>query len=76
MSMGAMYAVKENRCYTITEADAKQFQKAGYDILDEKNKVVAYGAGKMIAYEKYAEVLAENEKLKAEVAKLKEKKAK
>lgn len=71
-----MYAVKENRCYTITEADVNHFQKAGYDILDEKNKVVAYGAGKMIAYEKYAEVLAENEKLKAEVEKLKAKKAK
>jgi hypothetical protein len=66
-----MYAVKDNRQYTITKADAEPFRKAGYDIVDDKGKVVAYAVGKVVAYEKYAEALDQIKALKAEVKALK-----
>jgi len=70
-----MVAVKENRCYTINDADKASFVKAGYDILDDKGNVIEYGAGKTIAYSVYIDAIkakdAEIAKLKAEVAKLK-----
>lgn len=73
-----MTAVKENRCYTINEADKTSFVKAGYDILDDKGNVIEYGAGKTIAYSTYANAIkakdAEIAELKAEIKKLKAKK--
>lgn len=66
-----MRAVKENREYTITEVDVTSFKNEGYDIYDDKGKLVAYGVGKTVAYEKYAKALAEIEALKDEIDTLK-----
>lgn len=70
-----MEAVKENRCYKITEADRASFVRAGYDIIDDKGNIVEYGAGKTIAYNTHMEMLkakdAEIAKLKAELKKAK-----
>lgn len=80
-----MNAVKENRVYTITETDVDSFRKEGYDIFDDNGKLIAYGIGKTVAYEKFAETVenleklmeenavlsSENEELKAEIKKLK-----
>ena len=75
-----MFAVRENRCYTINEADKATFVKAGYDIVDDNGNVIEYGAGKTIAYTAYADAIkakdAEIAELKAELKKLKESKAK
>ena len=65
-----MQAVKENRVYTITEADVESFRKEGYDIYDEQGNIVAHGAGKTVSYDKYEALLKENERLMAENAEL------
>ena len=64
-----MEAVKDNRVYTITEADVESFKKEGFDIYDD-GKLVAYGTGKTIAYDKYAELVEAYEKLMSENAEL------
>lgn len=57
------YAQKANRQYPVNnDVEAKAFQKNGYDIFDEKGKVVLVGYGKTIPYEQH---LAELEALKA-----------
>ena len=66
-----MKAVKENREYSIAESDVTSFKNEGYDIYDDKGKLVAYGVGKTVAYEKYAKALAEIEALKDEIDTLK-----
>lgn len=66
-----MKAVKENREYTIAESDVTSFKNEGYDIYDDKGKLMAYGVGKTVAYEKYAKALAEIEALKDEIDTLK-----
>lgn len=75
-----MVAVKENRAYTINEADIKSFTQAGYDVLDDNGNVIAYGAGKTIAWDKHMALMAEKdaeiEKLKAEIEKAEVKKTK
>ena len=65
-----MQAVKENRVYTITEADVESFRKEGYDIYDELGNIVAHGVGKSVPYDKYDALLKENERLMAENAEL------
>lgn len=66
-----MQAIKENRVYTITEADVESFRAEGYDVYDDKGNVVAYGKGKTVAFDTYVKVVEENKKLTAEVASLK-----
>lgn len=68
-----MKAIKENRQYTITEADVSAYQKDGYDVYDDKGKLVAYGAGKTVDYNKYAEALQKIKKLEAELKRAKKK---
>lgn len=58
-----MKAVKLNRVYTITEAEQKNYQKQGYDIVDDDGSIIAYGFGKTISYEKYVKLLAKYEDL-------------
>ena len=65
-----MQAIKANRVYTITEADVDSFRKEGYDIFDDDGKLVAYGLGKTVAFEKYAGLLELNEALMKENAEL------
>jgi len=76
-----MIATKENKQYTITEVDIKSFQNEGYDIYDDNGKLIAYGTGKTIPYEKYAKLMErieslndENVALRDEIEKLKAKK--
>ena len=65
-----MQAVKDNRVYTITEVDVESFRKNGYDIFGDDGKLVAYGIGKKVPYEQYAELMDNYEKLMVENARL------
>ena len=67
-----MIAIKDNREYTITEVDVKSFQNEGYDIYDDNGNLVAYGVGKMVAYEKYAELLEKFERKNDEIVALRD----
>lgn len=62
-----MKAVKNNRVYTITEQQRKTYAAQGFDILDDDGKMIEHAAGKTVPYAKYAELLAENEQLKAQL---------
>ena len=66
-----MKAVKGNKVYTIDESEKARYIAMGYDITDG-NKVIAYGKGKTVAYDKYVAVIKENEALKAELEALKQ----
>ncbi len=55
-----MTAEKDNKVYSIDEGQMAAYQVAGYDIYDD-GKVIAYGAGKTVAYEDYMTLKKENE---------------
>ena len=61
-----MLAVKDNRQYTITQADVDYYQSQGFDILDDAGNIQTYGAGKTIAYSTYTKLKAEYDALKTE----------
>ena len=63
-----MKAVKANKEYTIAEQELKRYIADGYDIVDDKGNIIAYGRGKTVPYEKYKKVLDELNALKAEKA--------
>ena len=67
-----MKAIKENREYTITEADATSFKNEGYDIYDDNGKLVAYGVGKTVSYEQYAKIVEQKEIANDEIVALKD----
>ena len=71
-----MNAVKENRVYTITEADVESFKREGYDIYDDDGKLVCYGLGKSVPYDKYMELKEAYETLMEQCAELEDKLAK
>ena len=48
-----MKAVKNNKVYTITEADKASFVAQGYDIIDDIGNVISYGKGKSVDYNTY-----------------------
>lgn len=60
-----MKAVKNNREYTITEAEKAFYQKQGFDIIGDNGQVIQYGAGKTVPYEQYQAVVDELNQLKA-----------
>ncbi len=63
------YAVKGNREIAVgTETERAKLIKQGYDIVDENGKLLAAGHGKTVPYAQYEALLAENKKLKAELA--------
>lgn len=66
-----MKATKGNKTYSIDEKEKQRYADAGYDILDESGKIIAYGRGKTISYEEYEKLKAENETLRAENENLK-----
>ena len=75
-----MLAIKDNREYTISEAEQTSFAAEGYDIYDDDGKLVQYGAGKTVPWDKYAKLMArlehlndENVALRDEIEKLKSK---
>ena len=67
-----MLAIKENRQYTITDAEVSSFQKEGYDIYTEDGQIYAYGFGKSVPYEKYAKLMAQIESMQEEIIGLQE----
>lgn len=67
-----MVARKENRQYTITEADVQSFVNDGYDVYDDNGNVVAFGVGKSVPYEKYMKLMAQVESLQDEIIELRE----
>ncbi len=60
-----MKAIKANKEYVITEQEKDRYIAEGYDIY-ENDKVIAYGRGKTVSYEKYKAVVDELEALKEE----------
>ncbi len=64
-------AVKGNVIYTVTEETAARYQADGFDIVealpDGGRRIVQYGAGKTVPYDKYLAVEAELEKARAEL---------
>lgn len=70
-----MYAVKGNREYAVNnDTEKAAFIKNGFDIVDEKGKLIAAGRGKTVSYEAYEKLKAENKALKTELEKLSKKK--
>ena len=67
-----MKASKENRVYTITNAEMASFQKEGYDIYSDEGDLIAYGFGKSVPYEKYAKLMNQVETLQEEIIALRE----
>ena len=65
-----MTAEKDNKVYSIDEGQMAAYQVAGYDIYGDDGKVIAYGAGKTVAYEDYMALKKENEGLRAKIAEL------
>lgn len=63
---------KGNKQYKINENQKERYLKAGFDVLDAKGKVKE--RGELATPKRLQELQAENEKLKAEIAKLKSKK--
>lgn len=53
-----MIALKDNKVYTIDETQKKHYIALGFDIQDDDGNTVAYGQGKTVPYEKYAELEA------------------
>ena len=68
-----MIAIKENREFTITEADVSSFTAEGYDVYDDSGNLVAYGKGKTVTFDKYMKLVEANEKLQEDIIDLKEK---
>ena len=64
-----MTAEKENKVYTITEEQKATYLAEGFDIRDDEGNMIAYGAGKTVAYEDYMKVVKENMALKEELDK-------
>ena len=67
-----MKAIKENRVYTISDAEKNSFQKEGYDIYSDSGEIIAYGLGKSVPFEKYAKLMEQVEALQEEIIALKE----
>lgn len=69
-----MYAQKGNKVIQVDEYSKAQYLKQGFNIVDEKGKIVEYGRGKTISPAEYLKVVEENERLKEELEALKTKK--
>ncbi len=71
-----LYAVNKNKEVAIEEKDEQSYLSNGYDIYetdkDGKVKLKTASPSKKVSYEKYQKLVKENEKLKAEINKLKE----
>ncbi|MBQ8377948.1 MAG: hypothetical protein IJ031_09145 [Oscillospiraceae bacterium] len=65
-------AVKGNKVYKTDEAGKKNYLAQGFDIYDDKGKVVEKSPQSTVSYEAYSKLEAENKALKAEIKKLKD----
>lgn len=68
-----MRAIKDNKIYTVDEVTKKDYLAQGYDIIDDNGDVIERSPSASVAYSEYAKLLAENERLKAELDKASEK---
>ncbi|MGN1132975.1 MAG: hypothetical protein ACI4RN_00820 [Oscillospiraceae bacterium] len=61
-------AVKDNKVYSIEEVDKGKYLTAGYDIADENGNIIERSPSSVVTRGEYDKLLAENKKLKAEIA--------
>lgn len=66
-----MIAVKGNRVYRIDEGEKEARREEGFDIFDDKGKMLAPAKNKTVPYDKYAALETENAKLKKQIKELK-----
>lgn len=64
-----MKAIKDNKEYTITEAEKKTYIAQGYDIVKD-GKIVSYGAGKTVSYDEYKKLEAKCKELETKLKEL------
>lgn len=67
-----MKASKGNKVYNIDENQKKSYITQGFDILSDDGEILEHGAGKTVSYETYEKLRKENEVLKRELSKSKE----
>lgn len=66
---------KLNRVLTVSDEAVDSYLKRGYDQIDDAGKIIKRATGgRFIPISEYNKLLEENEKLKAEIKKLKSKK--
>lgn len=65
-----LYAVKDNKVYSIDEIEKDSYIAKGFDITNEEGAIIEYNVDKTVSYTEYASLLAEKEKLEKEVEKL------
>lgn len=65
-----MRAVKGNKEYMIGDGQRKNYQDAGFDILNEDGEIIAYGRGKTVPYGDYMALVKENKALHEKIAEL------
>ena len=65
-----MKATKGNKVYTIDETQKAMYQAQGYDIVEDDETVIQYGAGKTVSYEKYAVLMKWKTSLEEKIAEL------
>jgi hypothetical protein len=63
-----MFAVSGNKTYRIDEDKKETYLARGYDVTDDDGAIIAHNPDKKVAYAKYVEIMSENERLKAELA--------
>lgn len=65
-------AIKGNKVYKTDEAGKKNYLAQGFDIYDDKGKIVEKSPQGTVSYEAYSKLEAENKTLKAECKKLRD----
>lgn len=68
-----MKARKSNKSYSIEPREVEHFKSQGYDIYDDNDSLIAYGAGKMFPADKVLALIKENEELKEQIKSLSKK---
>ena len=66
-----MKAIKDNKVYTVDETTKDAYLAQGFNITDDKGKIIERSPSSSVSYEAYSKVVAENKALKAEIKKLK-----
>lgn len=66
-----MKAIKENKIYTVDEVSKASYLAQGYDIYDDKGKLIERSPSGTVSRAEYDKLSAENKKLSVENARLK-----
>ncbi len=69
-------AVKANKEYSINEDMKQRYLDDGYDICDDKGKIIEHSPKKKIDYSEYAKLKEKNRALKKQLAELQKKASK